>query len=345
MTLRTKIFLALIVITTLHAQAQKPTINILDSGRKTSLRGLNILDDNIVWASGSNGTVARSTDGGKIFEWLLVQGYEQRDFRDVEAFDANTALIMAVAEPAIILKTKDSGKTLKKVFEDTAKGMFLDAMDFITDGAIGQVIGDPIGNTPFRAITFDQGEVWRKIYPSGSWFFDDTLAKGEAFFAASGTNIKLINTRHVHEPLPAFVSGGTESNIFYISKVGLPLIQGKESTGANSLDSRSDGDLIVVGGDFTNDKNTAGNCALSNDFGKTWIKPKTSPHGYRSCVEYITKDKLITCGTSGVDISNDGGMNWELISTQSFHVCQKAKKGSKVFLAGANGKIATLMLK
>ncbi|CAN5577677.1 hypothetical protein BH10BAC3_BH10BAC3_13500 [soil metagenome] len=70
--------------------------------------------------------------------------------------------------------------------------------------------------------------------------------------------------------------------------------------------------------------------------------PKTPPHGYRSCVEYISKYKLVTVGTSGVDISNDGGNNWQLFSTQSFHECQKAKKGSAVFLACANGKIAKL---
>src|SRR4029453_1654632 len=92
---------------------------------------------------------ARSTNGGKTFEWITVQGYEQRDFRDVEAFDANTALIMAVAEPAIILKTKDGGKTWKKVFEDTTKGMFLDAMDFAEDEKHGIVIGDPIKNYVF----------------------------------------------------------------------------------------------------------------------------------------------------------------------------------------------------
>src|SRR5438874_4176967 len=125
MSIQKNILFASIVIISIHASAQKPMINILDSGRKTSLRGLSVVDDNIVWASGSNGTVARSIDGGKTFEWLTVQGYEQRDFRDVEAFDVNTALIMAVAEPAIILKTKDGGKTWKKVFEDTTRGMFL----------------------------------------------------------------------------------------------------------------------------------------------------------------------------------------------------------------------------
>src|SRR5437867_4487605 len=130
MTILKNILFTSIVLISLKVSAQKAIINILDSGRKTSLRGLSVVDDNIVWASGSNGTVARSTDGGKTFEWLTMQGYEQRDFRDVEAFDSNTALIIAVAEPAIILKTKDGGKTWKKVFEDTTKGMFLDAMDF-----------------------------------------------------------------------------------------------------------------------------------------------------------------------------------------------------------------------
>jgi len=87
--------------------AQKHLINVIDSGRKTSLRGLSVVDDNVIWASGSNGTVARSVDGGKTFQWLTVTGYERRDFRDIEAFDANTAIIMGISEPAIILKTKE----------------------------------------------------------------------------------------------------------------------------------------------------------------------------------------------------------------------------------------------
>jgi photosystem II stability/assembly factor-like uncharacterized protein len=311
-------------------------IKILTDSSKISLRGLSVVNDNVIWASGSSGKVARSIDGGNSFEWITVKGYEQRDFRDIEAFDANTALIMAVAEPAVMLKTKD-GKTWEEVFHDDTKGMFLDAIDF--DGNLGCVIGDPVSGKAFQAISFDSGETWEQT----SLFSNDSLSEGEAFFAASGTNIKIYSNHH-SKPEVYCVSGGKRSNFYTDNKqMNLPVIQGKESTGANSIAAWDKKHLIIVGGDFSNDKDSTGNCVYSNNYGKTWLKPKTSPHGYRSCVAYITKDKLICCGTTGVDISNDGGLNWELISNESFNVCTKAKKGTAVFLAGRNGTIAMIV--
>ena len=317
------------------------TVTILDSGKTTSLRGLSVVDDNVFWASGSNGTVARSVNGGKTIQWLTVKGYAQRDFRDIEAIDSNTAIIMAIAEPAIILKTRDAGKTWYKVFEDTSKGMFLDAMDF-TD-LYGIVIGDPVNSKMFIAETYDYGETWTKK--------DDLplLDSGEAMFASSGTNSKALNTSTYKRMI---VTGGLKSSVILLPvnrhlgniRLLLPLVQGKESTGANSLAVYRK-NMFVVGGDFSNDKDTVGNSAYSSDNGKTWKKPITPPHGYRSCVEYITSQNLIACGTSGIDISADGGKNWQLISRQSFHVCQLAKNGSKVYLAGSNGKIAVLEIK
>lgn len=324
---------------TVQINAQKTIINILDSGRKTSLRGLSVVDDNIVWASGSNGTVARSVDGGKTFEWLTVQGFEQRDFRDIEAFDANTALIMGIAEPAIILKTKDAGKSWYKVFEDTTKGMFLDAMTFDKDGN-GVVIGDPLKDYFYIASTSDFGNTWDIADKKNKY---SKASKGEAFFASSGTNIKYVRTNN--SKAIVYVSGGLKSRIYVdgFCETTLDILQGKDSQGANSI-AVNNNKAVIVGGDFANDTLRSDNCVLVSFYGDTtyFSYPDTPPHGYRSCVEYITKDKLITCGTSGVDISIDGGLNWQLISLQSFHVCQKAKKGNAVFLAGANGKIAKL---
>ena len=53
----------------------------------------------------------------------------------------------------------------------------------------------------------------------------------------------------------------------------------------------------------------------------------------------LIRDQWISCGLNGVDISNDDGNTWKWISTESFNVCRKAKKGKSVFLAGGKGKI------
>jgi len=316
-------------------QAQK--IEHFTSGTKSSLRGLSVVTDQIIWVSGSNGSVGKSLNGGTTWEWMAVKGFEKRDFRDIEAFDKNTAIILAIAEPAQILKTTDGGLNWKIVFTDSAKGMFLDAMDFYNKKN-GMVVGDPIEGKFFLAYTKNKGDYW--IPYSGKkkqlrWVANE----GEAFFASSGTNIK-----HLKKGKYRLVSGGKSARWFDENgDHSLPIIQGKESTGANSI-AIFKNQYAVVGGDFAYDKDTTRNCLITKDAGKNWISPTTAPRGYRSCVVYISGEQLITCGTSGVDISEDGGINWRLISPEGFHVCQKAKKGKAVFLAGSNGKIAKLIL-
>jgi hypothetical protein len=161
---------------------------------------------------------------------------------------------------------------------------------------------------------------------------------GEAFFASSGTNLKLAGKYLI------FVSGGLSSRLHYLKEWHeLPLLQGKESTGANSIAVNLISG-VVVGGDFSKDTVSTGNCVLV-DLSKNiqFRLPETGPHGYRSCVIYLTDNVLVACGTSGVDVSKDAGKNWELISKEGFHVVQKAKKGNAVFLAGSNGRIAKLI--
>lgn len=98
-----------------------------------------------------------------------------------------------------------------------------------------------------------------------------------------------------------------------------------------------------MGGDFSNDTASSNNCVIV-DFtnGNSFSQPIIPPHGCRSSVRFIDKNTLVACGTSGVDISYDGGMNWQLVSKQSYHVVQKAKHGNKIFLAGSKGKIAVM---
>jgi len=337
--------LSVAIATSLFSQRKTlPKVEIVNTGVKTSIRGLSVVNNNIVWVSGSNGIVGKSSNAGKNWKWMVVKGFEKSDFRDIEAFDANIAIIMAIAEPAdapaYILKTTDGGDTWKIVYENKTKGMFLDAMEF-RDPKNGMVIGDPIDGRFFIAKTTDGGNSWNEL-PIEERFVADS---GEAFFASSGTNIRMLFNRSV-----VIASGGKNSRLFYDKTVfNLPMTKGKETAGTNSVavfdnyKKNKANKIIVVGGDFTADSLTDKNCFVSNNGGKTWERPKTPPHGYRSCVEFLNKETIITCGLNGVDYSFDGGKNFYSISKEGFHVCRYARIGDTIYLAGVNGKIGKLV--
>lgn len=324
------------------ALSQTPRIEILTSDTKTSIRGLSVVNDNVVWVSGNNGTIGRTTNGGKTWKWMVVKGFEKTDFRDIEGFDAASAIIMGVDAPAYILKTIDGGETWKVVYENKAKGMFLDAMEFWNEHA-GIIIGDPINGRFFVTRTFDGGNTWQDIP-----FDKRPLAdSGEACFAASGTNVRVLDKDEA-----VFVSGGTRSRLFTKNDpIQLPIIQGKETTGANSvavwdkLKQKGGKRMIVVGGDFNSDTARQKNCFYTNDGGLTWSAPMIPPHGYRSCVEYYSKTEVFACGLNGVDHSIDGGKTWAMISKEGFHVCRASKLGGAVYFAGGNGKVGRIIWK
>ncbi|MBS1760557.1 MAG: oxidoreductase [Bacteroidetes bacterium] len=323
--------------------SQQPSIEIIEKGQKTNLRGLSVVNNNVVWVSGSNGIVGKSVNAGKNWKWFKVAGFEKTDFRDIEGFDSNTAVIMGVGEPAYILKTIDGGDTWKVVYENKSKGMFLDAMEFWNEQA-GIVIGDPIDNRFFITRTFDGGSTWQDIPFSKRPIADS----GEACFAASGTNIRALDRDEA-----VFVSGGMKSSMYKRNEIIelSNMIQGSETTGANSIavwdNHKKNGGkkIIIVGGDFKNDTVSNKNCIYSNDGGKTWHTPNTPPHGYRSCVEFISEKDLITCGLTGVDYSANGCNSWTLISSEGFNTCRIAKTGKAIFLTGNNGKIGKIVWK
>jgi photosystem II stability/assembly factor-like uncharacterized protein len=324
------VLLLLFVSQQLNAQN---SIKILTEKKGVSLRGMSVPSEKVIWASGSKGSVVKSVNGGESFEWMQVKGYETRDFRAIHAWDDKEVLIVAVAAPAVILKTVDGGMNWNKVYENTDTSMFLDAVKFKDDNS-GTVIGDPINDTIFLLNTNDRGGHWNKVSSS---FWKSKVQEGEAFFASSNSNIAYLNNKIV------FVSGGIKSRI-WIDGNAMPLMmmEGGKSTGANSIDIAPDGNkFIVVGGDFMKD-------TLTDDIARAFLKydnkfqVNTSfamPHGYRSSVNFVDNYFVIACGTSGVDVSKDGGRLWTLISNQSFHVVQHQPNKKAAFFAGSGGRI------
>lgn len=317
------------IIISIAANAQ--SITPLYEQKGLSFRGLSAVSDSIVWVSGSKGTVGKSLDGGATWSWHIVPGYENRDFRDIEAFDDQRAVIIAIDSPAHILYTIDGGLNWELALEDNRKGMFLDAMYFENE-AHGFVIGDAVEGDFYLAETKDGGRSWLDI--SGRVLQKPDSV--EAFFAASGTNIIF------HEKDLYAVSGGYKS---FLHKNGdkypLPLLSGSSNTGANGMIVH-DEKFLIVGGDFTKPHDTTGNFVMASFSNNQFVttQPVKAPSGYRSGIAHLENKTLITVGMNGVDWSTDLGVHWHQISTTGYHTIKKAKHGKTVFLAGGNGRIA-----
>jgi photosystem II stability/assembly factor-like uncharacterized protein len=240
---------------------------------------------------------------------------------------------MSSGSPALILKTIDGGANWKVNYRNTDIAYFLDAMDFDTPKH-GFVMGDPINRNFFLMETTDGGDSW--VTRTGP-----EAIQNQAAFAASGTC--LISTGFL-----AIATGGSVAEVITSKRNRwdhhtVPIIHGQSAQGAFSI-ANGKNLLVVVGGDYQQDKKADSTACYSTDKGLTWHLANSFPAGYQSSVEFIQHDTFISTGTSGCNISLNGGKNWTKFNDVSYNVCRKAKHGSLVLLAGDHGKIAVLKL-
>ncbi|HTD40358.1 MAG TPA: YCF48-related protein [Mucilaginibacter sp.] len=309
-------------------------IETLQEGKSTSIRGLSVVDDHVAWISGSKGTIAITTNGGKTWDWLQVKGFENADFRDIEAFSSKEAIIMSSGTPALILKTTDGGQNWKVKYKNTDTACFFDAMDF-SDRLNGYVLGDPIDGKFVLMESKNGGETWDTFRKC------PIASRDEAAFAASGTCLRVEKNRLT------IVTGGSRSRLIEYSTSSnlwdyspLPILSGKSSQGAFSFAWSTNGSSrVFIGGDYANDKKTDSVASYIANHSNL-IKPANQgPAGFQSCVEYISGETFLSTGTPGSNITTDGGKTWTKIDDTSYNVCRKAKHGKLVLLAGNSGKI------
>jgi photosystem II stability/assembly factor-like uncharacterized protein len=317
--------------------AQHYNFKPIAQGVKSSFRGLCLVNDQIIWVSGSNGFVGKSLDAGKTWQWMQPKGYEKLDFRDIQAFDENRAIIVNAGSPAYILSTTNGGKTWSEHYKNTDSAIFLDGLDF-WDAQNGIIFGDPIEKKLQLLKTSDAGVTWQNISSN----FNFTMAIGEAGFAASGTTIKALGEGKVW-----IATGGAESNVYYSSNYGntwkkfkCPIQQGESSTGVFSIDFFDAKRGIAVGGNYLKDTDATNNVLYTTNGGKKWRKPRKGVSGYRSGVVYVNSSIGVATGTSGTDISLDGGRSWTNISSLGFNAVKANHQF--VVLAGGRGEIYQL---
>lgn len=315
------------------------TFTSLVENISSSFRGMSTVGKKTVWVSGSNGTVGYTKDEGKSWQWVNPIGYEKYDFRDIYAFSDKEAVIINAGSPAVILRTTNAGKTWQKVYENNHPDIFLDDLDFV--GKNGYILGDPIEGKFQLLKTTNKGKTWSDVSNDYFLIADD----GEAAFAASGSSMKMFKDR-------LYVGTGGKYSSFFnynpkglkIDKYDVPILSGEPSSGIFAIDFWSLNKGIAVGGNYQDDKNNQNNILLTNDAGQSWAKPNTPVFGYRSDVVYITETAVLATGTSGTDISYDGGYNWKNISTMSFNTIAKSADNKVIYLTGSKGNVYRLEL-
>ncbi len=306
----------------------------------SSFRSVSVVNDKVVWLSGTNGTVCRSVDGGLHFDCLSVMGFETADFRSLYAFDDSNAVIANTGSPAQILRTANGGISWEVVYEKFNPDAFFDGIDFWNEQD-GIIYGDPIDGQMLILVTTDGGRNWNQVANATPAY----LASGEASFAASGTNIRCFNNGKV-----IVASGGMVSRLFVSNDKGqsweifpTPILQGTPSRGIFSFDFINEKEGVIVGGDYTNDSLSENNVFYSLNDAHKWEAPKIGTRGYRECVIYLSNSTLLCVGPSGIDVSYNGALDWKPFSNEKgFHVIRKSRNGSLVVLAGTEGKVAIL---
>jgi photosystem II stability/assembly factor-like uncharacterized protein len=367
--------LLLLLTATLATKKIQAQFDIEDSHTTASLRGIHNVGGGVAWASGTNGTVLRTEDGGYLWQTCNIPpGADKLDFRGIQAFDENTAIVMSSGKGDLsrLYKTTDGCQTWKLLFTNPDKEGFWDAMR-IDSGGSGVLVGDPVHGKFVIFKTADRGGTWKTWANSArdedyARFSAAEAVKDESLFAASNSAAIAFRGHFL------FVTGGTGGSRLFSSEPHDPFDNGvtwkftvtklpfasNESSGAFSIAEKDiPMDAMVVGGNYRTpdavgvaaylphrEEKYLGKLLVLGFERQKVIVTQAPPHGYRSSVAYDPQQKLwITVGPNGTDISRDDGKNWTPLKPSPTDPPDADKNWNALslpFVVGPNGRIGRL---
>src|SRR4051812_17777108 len=151
---RAVIFIALALTVSISALAQW---DLQDSHSTANFRGIHAVNEKVAWASGTEGTVLRTLDGGAHWQKCAIPpSADKLDFRGIWAWDGNSAVVMSAGpgEQSRLYRTTDGCAHWIEERKNSEKDGFWDAIAF--HGKTGILIGDPIyGHFYTEVMTLD----------------------------------------------------------------------------------------------------------------------------------------------------------------------------------------------
>ena len=267
-----------------HGRVHQPKLTPQKSGTTQLLIAVSPVNSRVVWAAGTGGTYAVTTDGGDTWKSAVVPGAEALQFRDVQGVSDKVAYLMSIGNNTTdfrIYKTLDGGATWTIEFTNETQNAFYDCFAFWTPRR-GIAHSDSV-NGVFPDIRTTDGTNWESISANMP-----PALSGEASFAASGTCITTQGGRNAWiatggssiARILATRDGGNTWNAYDTPLVSSP------SAGAISVAFRDPWNGVVGGGDLAS--NNSADVAASHDGGKTWALTNKPPvKGAIFCLSYV----------------------------------------------------------
>ena len=268
-----------------------------------------VVENNCVFTGNSDGSLWK-TDLTSKQSTNLLETKNFEEMRDLALVNGELLGMQSGKNGLLVKTTTDVFKHFISPSSSIWNGVFLDGMDHKNETVF--LMGDPKDGFFSLFVSEDKGKSWRNCKGRIE------AMKGEAAFAASGTNVQVLS-----DSIFVFVSGGMKSRFFTTKNKGenwdsvsLPFFT-SESSGAFSVCFKNEQIGVVVGGDYANPQLNK-NCSFyTTDGGKFWNNASTQPRGYRSCV--IEKNGVYyCCGSNGIDFSLDNGKTWKAFANGNF---------------------------
>ena len=328
------------------APAPAPILVEQTSGVTAVLQAVSAVSDDVAWVTGHSAAVLRTLDGGATWQRLSVPDADSLEFRDVQAFGADVAYLLAAGPGARsrIYQTTDGGRTWALQFLNPEPRAFYDCFAFF-DRERGVVVSDAVDGRLVIRATRDGGAHWDLVPEAGV----PAARAGEGAFAASGTCLV------AHADRLAWIGTGStmEARVYRSRDAGhswamatVPVISG-EAAGVTSVAFRDAAHGVALGGRIADAADTNNHVAVTSDGGTTWTRAGRPPFpGAVFGSAYVPRTRpaaLVAVGPGGLAVSRDDGATWSGFSTNAYWAVGFASPRAG-WAVGPRGRITRIRL-